>query len=550
MSLPDPLPDNPLRWDGWKHYQSDNFYQRLCLDFEHRPGEEQITDHYRRLLIWWQKKLPLKNQPSNPMAQVLRSGLDDAPVKLSEARSALLDPASRAKIDEAILQKVRDDAITEFNKYLAFALTTGELDSDEERSLYLTGEKLGLSKAEMVAIIDAALKEKGLRRAAPPAPAPPAPAPAVAPEPVANAAPLPAAPANPAEEFLRMLRLSGVDELTDDQRDAFCNMGEALGLTGGQAEDVIDDYLDERMLGTPAAVRVITPKPSPQPDASNLPTGAKPVSPFRPAARVVTPFIDSPLRRAEEKKEHPPFTNRCGLEMLLIPSGSFLMGSESPGAAANEQPPTPTNLSAFYLSRWPVTNAQYEQFAPDHRGKRAPWASDHHPVVYVSAREAEAFCEWLSRHEGAPYRLPTEAEWEYAARGPGRHTYPWGEHPPTGAEANFADANTTFAWADRSVDDGFAQSSPVGTYPKGASPFGVEDLAGNVWEWCFDDLTSYTGKERTNPRGRRDSGKRICRGGSWKSRLASLRTSARSFNAPTHAAHDIGFRVVREIKTA
>ncbi len=552
--LPDPLPDNPLRWDGWKLYQSGNFYERLCLDFDSRPTEEQITSHYRRLLIWWQKKLPLKNQPSNPMAQILRSGLDDAPVKLSEARSALLDPAARAKIDEEILQEVRETAVTEFHKYLEFALTSGQLDSDEEESLYLTGEKLGLQRSEMEAIIEATLTEKGLQRTAVAAPAPPLlPLPAAPPVAAAPATVLPAAPANPGEEFLRMLRLSGIDELTDDQRDAFCNMGEALGLTGGQAEDVIDDYLDERMLGTTPPARTITPKPPVKPTpappsrASAAKAVAKPAPVLRPATRVA-PFIDSPLRRAEEKTRFPPFTNRCGLQMLLIPSGSFNMGSQSPGAAANEQPLTPTNLSAFYLARWPVTNAQYEQFDPAHLRKRAEWADDHHPVVYVSARDAEAFCDWLSRHEGTTYRLPTEAEWEYAARGPGHLTYPWGELPPTGKEANFADANTPFAWADRSIDDGYAQSSPVGSYPKGASPFGVEDLAGNVWEWCYDNLLPYSGKERTNPRGGRDGGKRCCRGGSWKSRLASLRTSARSFNAPIHAGHDIGFRVVCEIK--
>ncbi|HWB59291.1 MAG TPA: hypothetical protein VG733_07355, partial [Chthoniobacteraceae bacterium] len=90
MSLPSPIPDNPIRWDGWKFYNSENFYERLCLSFDSNPSDHQIEDHCRQLLVWWQKKLPLKNQPSNPMAQLLRAGLDEAPQCLVEARTELL----------------------------------------------------------------------------------------------------------------------------------------------------------------------------------------------------------------------------------------------------------------------------------------------------------------------------------------------------------------------------------------------------------------------------------------------------------------------------
>ena len=76
MTLPNPLPDSPLKWDGWRSYNSSNPYERLCLDAESNPSEEHIQENYRLLLVWWQKKLPLKNQPSNPMAQLLRSGMD------------------------------------------------------------------------------------------------------------------------------------------------------------------------------------------------------------------------------------------------------------------------------------------------------------------------------------------------------------------------------------------------------------------------------------------------------------------------------------------
>src|SRR5206468_7774425 len=96
--------------------------------------------------------------------------------------------------------------------------------------------------------------------------------------------------------------------------------------------------------------------------------------------------------------------------------------------------------------RFPVTNAEYESFDPSHRMRRAPWANEKHPVVYVSSEEAERFCKWLSSKERKNYRLPTEAEWEYAARGTDGRSYPWGAKLSQGDLANFADSNTTFAW--------------------------------------------------------------------------------------------------------
>ena len=122
-------------------------------------------------------------------------------------------------------------------------------------------------------------------------------------------------------------------------------------------------------------------------------------------------------------------------------------------------------------------------------------------MVYVSSLEAAKFCQWLSARERRRYRLPTEAEWEYAARGTDGRKYPWGNQEGRGDLANFADRNTIFAWSDREIDDGFAESSPVGAFPLGASPFGMEDMAGNVWEWCLDFVEAYRGTPKINPRG-------------------------------------------------
>ena len=204
------------------------------------------------------------------------------------------------------------------------------------------------------------------------------------------------------------------------------------------------------------------------------------------------------------------------------------------------------NLTRYFLSRTLVTNAQYELFDPAHKLKRLVNAGDNHPVVYVSSLEAIKFCQWLSTKERRRYRLPTEAEWEYAARSHDGRTYPWGEHIGRGDLANFADANTNFPWSDKKVNDGFPETSPVGSFPRGASPFGVEDLAGNVWEWCGDFFEPYKGSERSNPTGPKAGAQRVLRGGSWKSRFASLRAPGRNFNQPAFAANDVGFRLVCE----
>ena len=528
MALPNPLPDNPMRWDGWKLYSSSNPYERLCLDFDTAPGDELIESNCRQLLMWWQKKLPLKNQPSNPLAQLLRSGMDEAPAKLAEARTLLLEPQSRSAIDQELLAAEKSAALAEFYKFLSFVLTSGELDPDEEQNLYKVGDDLGLKRAEMERLVEAELDKWGMKRATPqarPAEVPPPSAPLPA------SASSPAAPLDARSEFLRMLRLSILDDITDDQRDAFCNMGEALGLSGGDAEDIIDEYLEERMvIGTSQPAAAAAPK----------------LGPLKPKPAAAPRAATTPLQRAEERKALPDFTNTVGMPMRLVPSGSFLMGSASPEASPHEQPVTKVHLGAYYLSRWPVTNVQYEQFDPTHRNKRAPGAGDDHPVVYVSHADATRFCAWLSTQERHKYRLPTEAEWEYAARGEDGRKFPWGNQLETNDLANFADANKKLPWSDSTLDCGFEKTSPVGSFPRGASPFGLEDMAGNVWEWCLDCLGPYKGKECTQPQGPLGGAKQIQRGGSWKSRSASLRTSARAANSPAYSASDVGFRILCE----
>jgi formylglycine-generating enzyme required for sulfatase activity len=557
VALPNPLPDNPLRWDGWKNYNSDDLYARLCLSYESNPSPDQIEENCRQLLVWWQKKLPLKSQPSNPLSQLLRAGLDDAPAFLADARTKLLDPQARADFDVLLHSQIVQEALGEFKKLLSFALGENKLREEDESRLYERGRGLGLTRADMQAAVDAELARVGAERVAATMMVAAVPAPAAS---AATAGGVPMAMPPGLEgkdafsEFRRMLRLSKLcldgDEMTDDQRDALCNIGESLGLTGGQAEDLIDEYLDE-MSGMPPTPIAAPARTAVAPAARTV--TAAPVKKPESAAGVKEAkeqINTSPLARAQERQTYPNFTNGIGLEMLLAPSGMFFMGSTAKEAAPHEQPVTQITLSCFYLSRFPVTNAQYEKFDPSHKTKRAPWAGDDHPVVYVNSREAEKFCVWLTSKDGKKYRLPTEPEWEYAARGMDGRSFPWGERLDAGNLANFADKQTNFAWRDPVIDDGYAESSPVGSYPRGASPFGIEDMAGNVYEWCLDFFETYKGKDKVNPRGQSSGSKRIYRGGSWKSRATNLRTTARNYNLPEYSSNDVGFRVLCECSDA
>ena len=517
-----------------------------------------IEENTRLLHVWWQKKLPLKNQPSNPMAQLLRQGLDEAPHFLAEARTRLLDPEKRSKHDAELHLQLVAKAVVEFRKLITFTLAEKKLTEESQARLFTAGEAMGLKHDDMIPVIDAELERTGSARiGAIPPPPPVVEVPAIEQLPVTHhilpiASPVPQE-REPVAEFRKILGMSRLcldgEEMTDDQRDAMCNLGEGLGLTGGQAEDLIDDYLEE-MASKPM------PASGPPPRAGAAATIAPPrpvVAPVRHSPSTVRPVPApkqeinmSPIARVEEKLRYPNFINTLGLDMYLIPTGQFRMGCETPDAQQNEQPVTPVILSAFHMSRVPITNGMYEKYDPSHRNKRGAWADDTHPVIYVSSVEAEEFCKWLSQRENRKYRLPSEAEWEYAARGGETRLFPWGDRAINGHLANFADVRTQFAWRDPNVDDGFAETAPVGSFPRGASPFGIEDLAGNVFEWCLDAFEPYKGRETVNPKATKITTKRVYRGGSWKSRISSLRCCARNSNLPTYQSNDVGFRIVCE----
>jgi formylglycine-generating enzyme required for sulfatase activity len=520
------FPDDPLKWDGWSKYKADNPYERLCFAPNAKPNEEQIQDHCAALMQWWQKKLRLKNQPSNPLAQLLGRGLDEATTFLVEARVQLLDPERRRQIDAELAVRVQQEALEEFSKYVAGSIASRVLTAEAEANLVEFGQRNGLTEEQTRACIDQELQRNNARRAATARPA-------------AALEPVPTLTRDEAEkDFVRILGLSKLNlaDATPLVRRTLITIGENLGVLLERAERLLDDYLDDEESAPKNANKKIVIPPRPAPAA-----------PAAPAIPPPTPAVQLAPGKIVPSRLPAGFIHPGGAQMLLIPGGEFTMGSEAADSGPDERPLTPVTLSEFYLSRHPVTNAEYERFDPTHRQKRMTGAGDDYPVVYVTSLEAVRYCQWLGEKDGKNYRLPTEAEWEFAARGIDNRKFPWGNHDRRGGFANFADASTAFPWRDQQVIDGYPETSPVGAFPRGASFFGLEDMAGNVWEWCLDFYQPLAGAPKRNPRGVSSGNKRVYRGGSWKSRFSNLRATARGSNAANFSCNDVGFRVACQI---
>ncbi|HSR32462.1 MAG TPA: SUMF1/EgtB/PvdO family nonheme iron enzyme, partial [Anaerolineae bacterium] len=211
-----------------------------------------------------------------------------------------------------------------------------------------------------------------------------------------------------------------------------------------------------------------------------------------------------------------------------------------------EFPQHQVTVDGFWIDQTEVTNAQFRRCveaglcqAPAACEGGDPTYDDRskaeHPVVCVDWHDAQTYCEW------AGARLPTEAEWEYAARGQAGTAYPWGNEPGAALQ-NYCDANCIESWADEAVDDGYAQTSPVGSYPEGASWCGALDMAGNVYEWVGDWLGEYPTEAQTNPTGPATGQDKVARSNSWKSFQDRARTAARNSGEPTKRLSHGGFR--------
>jgi formylglycine-generating enzyme required for sulfatase activity len=234
----------------------------------------------------------------------------------------------------------------------------------------------------------------------------------------------------------------------------------------------------------------------------------------------------------EPLRPTPPPVARSedGAEMVLVPAGEFTMGSNED---VDEKPPHRVYLAAFHIDKYETTNALYRRFmtatnrvAPAHWSDEK-WNGATQPVVGVSWHDAEAYCRWAGK------RLPTEAEWEKAARGTDSRKYPWGEQ----WDASRANSGQSM----------LGKTAPVGSYPSGVSPYGAHDMAGNAWEWVADwyDKDYYQRSPDRNPKGPESGQSRVLRGGSWHSAPFRLRASDRSNVTPDLRRNGFGFRCAR-----
>ncbi|GAB4468138.1 MAG: hypothetical protein Kow00124_02070 [Anaerolineae bacterium] len=280
----------------------------------------------------------------------------------------------------------------------------------------------------------------------------------------------------------------------------------------------------------------------------SLPTA----TPIQPTARPEETAAPRPTSEPETAQPGGAALMLGGVEMVFVPGGTFLMGDES---RENSSPRHEVTLDAFYIDRTEVTNAQWR--ACVEAGACSPPADtraydgtpyyddpafDDYPVIYVSWAAADAYCRW----RGA--RLPTEAEWEMAARWDpqtGAVTlYPWGDEWDP-ARANACDSSCMLLEAaDPAADDGWPQTAPVGSFPDGASPLGVLDMAGNVAEWVADwyGAAYYSVSPAENPTGPESGTTRVVRGGAWGVSAAGVQSVLRSRFEPGLTAPGIGLR--------
>jgi formylglycine-generating enzyme required for sulfatase activity len=255
---------------------------------------------------------------------------------------------------------------------------------------------------------------------------------------------------------------------------------------------------------------------------------------------------------AARPKDDPALTRQpFEPEMILIPAGEFLMGSDpqkDPIAADNEQPQHFLDLPDYYLAKTPVTNAQYRAFVqttghyePESwRDGRPPSGEADHPVVWVSWSDALAYCRWLSEVTGRGYNLPSEAEWEKGARGTDGRIYPWGNRWDT--------------MRCHSFESGLKKTTSVQAYPRGASPYGILDMVGNVWEWTRSlwgrDLSSVDFRYPYNATDGRENlyapptVLRVLRSNAYLDHPWDARCARRDGFAPNCVSDDLGFRVV------
>jgi formylglycine-generating enzyme required for sulfatase activity/serine/threonine protein kinase len=291
-----------------------------------------------------------------------------------------------------------------------------------------------------------------------------------------------------------------------------------------------------------------------------------PASPAAQAAQVSSTAPPAAFPSASASAATGP--KPCPANMIAITGGSFFMGSDE--GLAMEKPAHRVLLSPFCIDKYEVTTEGYKACSDEGRCKRAGTTNDYegltdkerkaldplcnardpqgratHPINCVDWDMADKYCREQKK------RLPTEAEWEFSARGPDGRKYPWGDEDPKAGLLN-ACGTECAAWGKKNgleqkamyeSDDGFPNTAPVGSFPKGASRYGVEDVVGNVWEWVGDWYGPYGPDDEKDPKGPDKGEARVIRGGAWNGSYPSwVRPTFRYRNAPTARTHGIGFR--------
>ncbi len=251
--------------------------------------------------------------------------------------------------------------------------------------------------------------------------------------------------------------------------------------------------------------------------------------------------------------------------LVFIQGGTFQMGSKN---GDNDEKPHSVTLSNYYIARHEVAFEEYDRFCQA-TGKTKPsdegWGRAKRPVINVSWHDAVEYCNWMSAQQRLQqvytingttvtanwqangYRLPTEAEWEYAARSRGKDQKYGGTSikGKLSSYGNFCDKNCTYSWKTKSQNDGYAYTAPIGTFK--ANDLALFDMSGNVWEWCWDryDKGYYAKSPKSNPQGPDTGSRRVLRGGSWNNSPAYLRCADRDYRYPDDPSSDLGFRLSR-----
>jgi formylglycine-generating enzyme required for sulfatase activity len=301
-----------------------------------------------------------------------------------------------------------------------------------------------------------------------------------------------------------------------------------------------------------APAPIVTPAAAPERTAGAAPSVAPERAIGTPPAQ--SPHSETVVRSFKIWKE--PVT---GMEFVWLPGGCFLMGSPQTeaGREADESPVNEVCLDGFWMAKTEVTNGQYRAFHKQHNSRDFQGSSlngDNQPVVYIAWEDADSYAQWLTTQSGGQnkFRLPTEAEWEYACRAGSDTSRYWGDD--TSQACEFEDVGDRsvkklWGWEDvHACDDGYGATAGVGSFRPNA--FGLYDMLGNVWEWCLDvySVDAYVNHDHKNPVYSNQSGgsDRVIRGGNWNAPPHSVRCARRGSGLPKAMNDDLGFRLVRQ----